>query len=570
MYILHNQKVFYKIISLVIVMIIFMAIIGVLGFVSVTKLSNFSMKLYEDRLVPIQIMGEVRLLSKDTEKLLLQIMQTKDIEKRKNLIANIEDNTKQINALQEKYQATPMDNKELEEWDELQKNLNEYRATRSKIIKLVNEEKSLEAFELYVKSRDIFEKTLTPRKNILDYNVEQAINLYKESNEISKIVKNLILIVTLVALLISILLSKAITIAICNPLSKMVLAVEEIANGNLVEVPRTFASKDELGKLADTIVKMKKDLRGVITQLINSGNKINNFTSNLNLTVNQSNTATNQIATSISELATGSGQQVDNISNASNVIYDMSKDIEHTAFATNKIVAAINKTVNSAAVGLDAIKKSVNQMSNIEKTVTESATVITKLGEQSKNIGQIVDTIANIAGQTNLLALNAAIEAARAGEHGKGFAVVADEVRKLAEQSNEAAKKISIMIDEIQHDTTMAVSAMNTGKDEVKIGSNVAKAAGESFNEITNEIEDISYQIKDISNIMKNLVNDNKKIVADYKSIDVTTKNVAIQTENISAAAEEQVAVMDEVMKATQDLAKLAIELQEMSKKFKV
>ena len=269
-------------------------------------------------------------------------------------------------------------------------------------------------------------------------------------------------------------------------------------------------------------------------------------------------------------MATGSGQQVDNISNASNVIYDMSKDIEHTAFATNKIVAAINKTVNSAAVGLDAIKKSVNQMSNIEKTVTESATVITKLGEQSKNIGQIVDTIANIAGQTNLLALNAAIEAARAGEHGKGFAVVADEVRKLAEQSNEAAKKISIMIDEIQHDTTMAVSAMNTGKDEVKIGSNVAKAAGESFNEITNEIEDISYQIKDISNIMKNLVNDNKKIVADYKSIDVTTKNVAIQTENISAAAEEQVAVMDEVMKATQDLAKLAIELQEMSKKFKV
>ena len=108
----------------------------------------------------------------------------------------------------------------------------------------------------------------------------------------------------------------------------MVLAVEEIANGNLVEVPRTFASKDELGKLADTSVKMKKDLRGVITQLINSGNKINNFTSNLNLTVNQSNTATNQIATSISELATGSGQQVDNISNASNVIYDMSKDIE--------------------------------------------------------------------------------------------------------------------------------------------------------------------------------------------------------------------------------------------------
>lgn len=570
MYILNNQKVFYKIISLVVAMVFFMIIIGILGFISVSKLSNFSMSMYEDRLVPIQIMGDVRLLSKDTEKLLLQIIQTKEVEKRKALISNIEENTKQINILQEKYQSTPIDKKEQEDWNELQKNLTEYRATRSNIIKLVNEDKPIEAFELYVKSKEIFEKTLIPRKNISDYNVEQAINLYRESNDIANKVKSVIVITTLAALIISILLSKAITSAICIPLSEMVSAVEHIADGNLAEHPRTFSSEDELGKLAEAIVKMRQGLRTVISQLMESGKKINDFAGKLNLTVNQSNIATNQIAQSITDVASGSNQQVKNITNTSNIIKDMSKDIEHTAVATNNIATAIGKTANSATVGLDAIKKSVNQMSNIEKTVVESANVITKLGEQSKDIGQIVDTISNIAGQTNLLALNAAIEAARAGEHGRGFAVVADEVRKLAEQSDEAAKKISVMIDEIQKDTKMAVVAMNSGRDEVKIGSNVAKIAGDSFNEITNEISDISNQIKDISNIMHNLVDDSQNIVEDSNAIDVTTKSIALQTETISAAAEEQVAVMEEVMKATKDLAKLANDLQALSEKFNI
>lgn len=138
-------------------------------------------------------------------------------------------------------------------------------------------------------------------------------------------------------------------------------------------------------------------------------------------------------------------------------------------------------------------------MSQIDGTVTSSARVVAKLGERSKEIGQIVDTISGIAGQTNLLALNAAIEAARAGEQGRGFAEVADEVWKLAEQSQETAKKIETLIGDIQADTDTAVMAMNSGTLEVKTGAEVVNTAGAAFRGIAELINEVSSQVQGIS-----------------------------------------------------------------------
>ena len=209
-------------------------------------------------------------------------------------------------------------------------------------------------------------------------------------------------------------------------------------------------------------------------------------------------------------------------------------------------------------------------MANIEKAVDDSANLVGKLGERSQEIGTIVDTISGIAGQTNLLALNAAIEAARAGEQGRGFAVVAEEVRKLAEQSQDAAKQIAELIGAIQNDTNQAVDAMNEGTREVRKGTEVVTSAGQAFGQIVNLVDRVSDQVSDISAAIEQMAAGSQHIVASTKNIDAASKEASAHTQTVSAATEEQLASMEEIASSSQALANLAQELQTEVAKFRV
>lgn len=218
--------------------------------------------------------------------------------------------------------------------------------------------------------------------------------------------------------------------------------------------------------------------------------------------------------------------------------------------------------VDRANDGGQTIELAIAQMGKIETTVNSSAQVVSKLGERSKEIGQIVATISGIAGQTNLLALNAAIEAARAGEQARGFTVVAEEVRKLAEQSQEATKKIAVLIGEIQGDTDNAVVAMNNGTREVKSGADVVDSAGIAFREIVNLVSEVSSQVREISAAMQQMAAGSQQIISSVNKIDELGKKSIGETQNVSAAAEEQLVAMEEIASSSQVLAKLADELQ--------
>nr|WP_092070558.1 methyl-accepting chemotaxis protein [Dendrosporobacter quercicolus]NSL48293.1 cache domain-containing protein [Dendrosporobacter quercicolus DSM 1736]SDM12052.1 methyl-accepting chemotaxis sensory transducer with Cache sensor [Dendrosporobacter quercicolus] len=355
---------------------------------------------------------------------------------------------------------------------------------------------------------------------------------------------------------------------IAQPIVLVAERVEQIARGNLSAPDLTVSSRDEIGILENAFNDMKLNLRNLIQQAANSANQLAAASEQLTATSDQAAQASSQVAGSTTEVAGGAARQVKIVDGASAVVEQMAQNIDRIVAKVKDVASGTQKSAGVAGDGGKAIQSAITQMANIEKTVKDSAAVVVKLGTRSQEIGQIVNTIAGIAGQTNLLALNAAIEAARAGEQGRGFAVVADEVRKLAEQSQEAARQISDMILEIQTDTSQAVEAMTAGTHEVNIGTEVVGNAGKAFDDIIYVVEQVSSQTSEVLNSVHQLTEDGKEIDGAMQNIAEVSRATAAETQTVSAATEEQSASMQEIASASQSLSQLAETLQNAVARF--
>lgn len=205
---------------------------------------------------------------------------------------------------------------------------------------------------------------------------------------------------------------------------------------------------------------------------------------------------------------------------------------------------------------------------NSQSTITTESMVI--LERKSQEIGEIINVITGIAEQTNLLALNAAIEAARAGEHGKGFAVVADEVRKLAEESGNAAKNISTLIGEIQVNTKHTVQTVNEGKIAIETGMSFVSNAGSTFEKIATDVSLINNKLSIISAEIQEINNNTDVLVNEVDNTKDVTEKSTDYTQNVVAAAQEQYASMVEMTAASRSLAEMSEKLQDVVSDFKL
>ena len=357
---------------------------------------------------------------------------------------------------------------------------------------------------------------------------------------------------------------------VAKPINLLTEQARQVAGGNLSVPALTLNTNDEIEDLAKAFEVMVQYLRELIQRLSHEAEQLSASSEELTATSDQSAQTINMMATSIAEVASGADKQVEAVNAIAAVARQMSGGIQQMADAAASAAGASDNTAGAARDGTSSIGRAVAQMNNIETTVTSSAAIVTKLGERSKEIGQIVDAIANIAGQTNLLALNAAIEAARAGEQGRGFAVVAEEVRKLAEQSEEAAKQIASLIAEIQGQTDQAVLGMNAGTLEVKKGAEVVAAAGQTFSQIVELINHVSVQVGDMSTGMRQMAADSQQIVARVREIETISKDTATRSQDVSTASAEQSASLEEIAAASQGLGKMAQDLQTVIGKFRV
>lgn len=357
-----------------------------------------------------------------------------------------------------------------------------------------------------------------------------------------------------------------------DPLVEATNRLKNFAEGDfsLIKPSGVESRRDEFGQMARALLTVNRNMNALVKKISASVQHVASAAEELTASSEQSATVSGQVADSITKVAGSCNTQLACVADAQGKVEEMSTGMEEIASNVVTSNEQIHAAADAANSGSSGVENAVNQMKFIEQAVNTSAAVVSKLGERSKEIGSIVDTISGIAGQTNLLALNAAIEAARAGEQGRGFAVVAEEVRKLAEQSQEAAKKIAALIGEIQAETDKAVGAMNAGAGQVKAGAQAVTDGGETFTTIFSLIGCVAEQSKQMETILANMAADTTLVVNAVQEIDKMSKNVAMEAETVSAATEQQAASMHEIADASQSLAKMAQDLQEAIQQFKV
>ena len=249
---------------------------------------------------------------------------------------------------------------------------------------------------------------------------------------------------------------------------------------------------------------------------------------------------------------------------------DISGQSEQVSTNAEAIAAVTDMTVAEVGRGKNAVQDIVNAMDAINTGTDTVQNSIKKLAKQSEEISQIVDVISGIAEQTNLLALNAAIEAARAGEAGRGFAVVADEVRKLAEESGTSSQKIAELVGKIQEDMKEAVEASDQSAQSVEGSRQSVEEANKIFESIQVSIEALAGGIRDVSTSIQTISDGTKSMAAETESIAKISHENASRTQSVSATTEEQSASSQEIAASTRVLAELAQELQANVQKFQL
>ena len=334
---------------------------------------------------------------------------------------------------------------------------------------------------------------------------------------------------------------------IFRPLREVVMQLKRVSQRDLspIDTPALEAkigSNDEVGQLARSFKATMDELRRVIREVHDSATAVAS--------------ASTEISSSTEQMAAGASEQTSQAAEVASAVEEMTKTIIENSRNASDTAETAKQAKHAAEQGGLVVDETVEGMKRIADVVKQSASTVQELGKSSDQIGEIISVIDDIADQTNLLALNAAIEAARAGEQGRGFAVVADEVRKLAERTTKATKEIALMIKKIQTDTKDAVVSMEQGTLQVDEGIKLADKAGASLHEIVG----ISQKVTDMVT----------QIAAASEEQSRASEEISKNVEGISTVTGETAQATQQIARASEDLNRLTENLQQLVGRFKL
>ena len=393
------------------------------------------------------------------------------------------------------------------------------------------------------------------------------------TSEVAAPAHQLLVTMAVIALIVLVLAVAIITVfsqRMCAPLGVLLAECRRINGGDLRDKELGITSADEIGQLAKGFDEMRQQLHNLLSNVQDQAQQVAAASEELTASSEQSAQASNQVAESITNIAGGVEDQATASQHIQESAAGVTKQSKDVGAQTAHIVASAQGVKDQVTAGRSSINMAVEQMESITRSTESIQSSIGKLSESGKKISQMVDVISDITEQTNLLALNAAIEAARAGEAGRGFAVVADEVRKLAESSNQASQQIAQMVASNHTDMEATVTACNEGAESIRAGIQTVHDADEVFEKMVTTIDELVTGIHAVAEAIRQMETQNEAMLSSSQDISATGRKNSDEAQFVSAATEEQTASMHEIATASGSLAKLAANLQAEIEKFRL
>lgn len=376
------------------------------------------------------------------------------------------------------------------------------------------------------------------------------------------------LLYALVLITLSTLLIRWVIQRLFQPLERLTVEAERLAQGDLTVDTSRLESNDEVGMLARSFGAMTTELRRMIRSISSHATDVASSTEELAATSQNTTEAVEEIATAMQEVAESTDEQMEQNRQVAHISTEMSRDLQTVSDEIGNVTEAAIVTTNTARDGFETVQQAVREMEHLQQTSETLGTITTSLAERSSEVGQVIQLITNLSEQTDLLALNASIEAARAGEHGAGFAVVAEEVRQLAEQSNEAGRNVHQLIGDIQSQIESTVQTSHTSQEIVTNNLNLARGAGEAFETIYNEIARVTEEMKRATASLQTLSGETSRLLDTTEQSEQLSERSSHFVQQIAAASEEQYASIHEISGAIDTLTQMATELEQLTSHF--
>jgi len=529
---------------------VMLGVVGFLGIDGIKKVDDSLETVYADRLVPASQLATINnLMRENVQQSLLACFHDPNIavselhEKDHTTarhIDKIEANIKEISRLFDAYMATALTEEEKLLAVRFQEQRKEFvQRGLIPLVSMVRERRFNEANTYNVQTvAPLFALANTAANELIALQLRVAEQEKRQADELIGARISLFTISIVMGIALTMLLAWWMIRSITGPLHQM------IRNTTNADLNFRFNSqrRDEIGDLQKAFDEFASSIRSTLEQVLESSAAVAS--------------ASTQISSSTEELAAGAQEQSSQAGEVATAVEEMTKTLGETTENVRKVADGAREAKESARKGGDVVGQTISGMKRIADVVNQSAEQVKILGASSDKIGEIIGVIDDIADQTNLLALNAAIEAARAGEQGRGFAVVADEVRKLAERTSKATKEIAAMIRQIQTDTSQAVASMDKGTQEVGTGISLAEQAGTMLNDIVGNAQSVADMVG--------------QIAAASEQQSSASEQISKNVEGISAVTHQSASGTQQIARTAEDLNRLTENLQHVLEQFKI